>query len=203
MRLPSACVLALTVAACSTASDHPAPVATAVPPVTSGPPLTAARPPLGPGSIGYYRFPAVRGDVIVFAAEGDLWQVARTGGVASRLTSHLGNESSPAISADGATVAFSAAYEGPTEVYTMPRAGGTPVRRTFDGADAKVVGFAPDGALLYATRRYSTLPEMQLFRLDLTTGERTPVPLGQAADGCFSTDGRTLFFTRLRSESVV
>ena len=79
----------------------------------------------------------------------------------------------------------------------MPLAGGSPVRRTFDGGGARVVGFAPDGALVYATRRYSTLPDTQLFRLDLGTGERTPVPLAQAADGCWTPDGRTLFFTRL------
>lgn len=193
MRLLLACGLTLGLMACS-----PAPSNQSGPPAAGNggtPPAPGV--PGNAGSIGYYRFPALRGEIIVFAAEGDLWQVARTGGVASRLTSHLGNESSPAISADGTLVAFSAAYEGPTEVYTMPRAGGTPLRRTFDGADAKVVGFAPDGALLYATRRYSTLPETQLFRLDLATSARTPVPLAQAADGCFTPDGRTLFFTRL------
>lgn len=148
------------------------------------------------GTLGYYRFPTIRGDVVVFAAEGDLWQVSRSGGVASRLTSHPANESNPAISADGLTIAFSAAYEGPTEVYTMPRAGGTPVRRTFDGDSANVVGFAPDGALVYATRRYSTLPETQLVRLDLNTGERSLLPLAQASEGAWTTDGKTLFFTR-------
>ena len=38
-----------------------------------------------------------------------------------------------AISPDGRTIAFSASYEGPTEVYTMPIDGGLPVRRTFEG----------------------------------------------------------------------
>jgi tricorn protease len=146
---------------------------------------------------GYYRFPAIRGEVVVFAAEGDLWQVGRSGGVASRLTSHPANEACPALSPDGSTLAFSAAYEGPVEVYTMPLAGGSPLRRTFEGGGARVVGFAADGALLYATRTYSTLPETQLFRLDLETGARTAVPLAQAADGSYSADGRTLFFTRL------
>ncbi|HEY8087499.1 MAG TPA: hypothetical protein VIF09_06635, partial [Polyangiaceae bacterium] len=197
MRPLPACILALWFVACSTASDRPEPADTAaVPPVTSGPLLAPGHPPLGPGSRGYYRYPAVRGDVVVFAAEGDLWQVARAGGVATRLTSHMGNESSPAISADRTVLAFSASYEGPTEVYTMPAAGGTPVRRTFDG-DARVVGFAPDGTLLYASRQYSTLPDTQLFRLDLTTHQRTPLPLSEASDGCFTDDGRTLYFTRL------
>jgi tricorn protease len=148
-------------------------------------------------AVGYYRFPAIQGDRIVFGAEGDLWQVGRAGGVAARLTSHPADESYPAISPDGTTLAFSAAYEGPTEVYTMPLAGGSPVRRTYDGGGARVVGFASDGTLVYSTRRYSTLPDTQLFRIDLRTGERTPVPMAQAADGCWTPDGHTLFFTRL------
>jgi tricorn protease len=159
--------------------------------------LLAAAAPTDGAAVGYYRFPAIRGDVVVFGAEGDLWQVARSGGVAFRLTSHPADESYPAISQDGTTLAFSAAYEGPTEVYTMPLAGGAPVRRTFDGGGARVVGFAADGTVVYATRRYSTLPDTQLLRLDLRTGARTPVPLAQAADGCWTPDGRTLFFTRL------
>jgi tricorn protease len=157
----------------------------------------AAATPSNGAAVGYYRFPAIHGDTIVFGAEGDLWQVPRSGGVAWRLTSHPADEEYPALSADGTTLAFSAAYEGPMEVYTMPLAGGPPVRRTFEGGGARVVGFAPDGAVVYATRRYSTLPDTQLFRLDLRTGARTPVPLAQAADGCWTPDGRTLFFTRL------
>lgn len=197
MHLRLVFALALALIACSTPSDPTAPpIESAVASITSGPPLAPGHPPSGAGAIGYYRFPTIRGDIVVFAAEGDLWQVAASGGVATRLTSHLGNESSPAISADRTVLAFSAAYEGPTDVYTMPAAGGTPVRRTYDG-DATVIGFAPDGTLLYATRRYSTLPGTQLFRLDLTTGDRTPLPLAEAADGCFTDDGRTLFFTRV------
>jgi tricorn protease len=159
--------------------------------------LAAVAEPSPIASVGYYRFPAIHGDTIVFGAEGDLWQVSRSGGVAARLTSHPADEAYPAISPDGATLAFTAAYEGPTEVYTMPLAGGAPVRRTFDGGGARVVGFARDGALVYSTRRYSTLPDTQLFRLDLRTGERAAVPLAQAADGDWTPDGRTLFFTRL------
>ncbi len=148
------------------------------------------------GTVGYYRYPAIHGDTMVFAAEGDLWRVPRTGGLAVRLTSHPGEESSPAISPDGTTLAFSAAYEGPTEVYVMPLAGGLPQRRTFDGDTARVAGWTPDGQVLYATRRYSTLPDAQLARLDPRTGARTMVPLSQAGDGAFSPDGRTLVFTR-------
>src|SRR3954471_7130363 len=92
-------------------------------------------------SLGYYRFPAIAGNAVVFTAEGDLWRVPVGGGVAQRLTSNAGEESHAAISPDGKTIAFSASYEGPTEVYTMPADGGAPTRRTFEGGAATVVGW--------------------------------------------------------------
>jgi tricorn protease len=149
------------------------------------------------GRTGYYRFPAIHGDTIVFTSEGDLWTVDVKGGTARRLTSHAGLENFPAISPDGRTLAFSAQYEGPTEVYTMPLAGGLPERHTFAGQPAAVAGWTPDGKILYATRKYSTLPNAQLVVLDPATNAETLLPLSQAADGSFDAAGRTLYFTRL------
>ena len=110
------------------------------------------------GRSGYYRFPAIHGDTIVFTAEGDLWVVGAKGGAARRLTSNPGEETSAVISPDGTTVAFSAQYEGPMEVYTMSIEGGLPQRRTWEG-NAGVAAWMPDQRLLVGTRRYSTLPE--------------------------------------------
>ena len=148
-------------------------------------------------SLGYYRFPAIYGDAIVFTAEGDLWRVGVNGGVAQRLTTHPSEEARAAISPDGKSIAFSAAYEGPTEVYTVPVDGGVPVRQTFEGGNALVVGWSPSGEVLYTTRRFSTLPNTQLARVNPATGIRTLVPLAQASDGTFDSTGRTLYFTRL------
>src|SRR5579863_7138589 len=115
---------------------------------------------------GYYRYPSIHGDQVLFTAEGDIWQVSINGGVARRLTTHPGEETHAVYSPDGGTIAFSANYEGPTEVYTMPASGGLPTRRTFDGARATVVGWTPDGKILYATRHYATLPDTQLEAID-------------------------------------
>ena len=93
-------------------------------------------------------------------------------------------------------VAFSAQYEGPTEVYTMPIDGGVPMRRTFDGENAVVVGWTPDGKIMYQSLHYSTLPNRQLLTIDLKTGTVEPLPLSQASDGCMDVSGSTLYFTR-------
>jgi len=159
-----------------------------------------APPARAEGVLGYYREPALHGTTLVFVAEGDLWVVPLAGGTARRLTSHPGEEGSPAISPDGSTLAFTAEYEGPREVYTMPLAGGLPTRWTFEGSGGAVVGWTPAGEVLYATTAYSTLPSTQLVRLAVRgaeEGRRRLVPLAQAADGSFDDTGRTLFFTRL------
>ena len=156
-------------------------------------PLTAG----ATSTVGYYRFPAIHGDTVVFTAEGDLWRVGVEGGVAQRLTTHHGVESHATISPDGTLIAFSAQYEGPTEVYTMPLAGGLPVRRTYAGEGASVVGWTPDGKVLYSTRHYSTLPNTQLVMADVQSGSHAVVPLNQASDGVYGPDGHTLFFVRL------
>ena len=145
---------------------------------------------------GYYRYPALHGNTLVFAAEGDLWTVSVEGGTARRLTTHPGEETHPAISPDGKTLAFTATYEGPTEVYTMPLEGGRPVRRTYEADSSTVVGFTPEGRLIYTTRAFSTLPNPQLVTIDLATGKRTLIPLSQASDGSYDASGNTLFFVR-------
>jgi tricorn protease len=146
---------------------------------------------------GYYRYPALYDTTIVFTAEGDLWSVGIHGGEARRLTTGLREERDAAFSPDGRTLAFTASYEGPTEVYTMPIAGGVPVRRSWDGGGATVVGWTPDGRILYSTRHYSTLPNAQLVALDTATHDRTVLPLAQASDGVYGPDGKVLYFTRL------
>ena len=145
---------------------------------------------------GYYRYPAIHGNTLVFTAEGDLWKVPLRGGEATRLTTHLGQETRAAISPDGKTVAFTAHYEGAGEVYTIPIAGGRPSRITFDGETANVIGWTGQGRIIYATRHFSTLPNTQLVTVDPKTRAQTVIALAQASDGVWNPTG-TLFFTRL------
>jgi tricorn protease len=103
---------------------------------------------------GYYRFPAIHGDTVIFTAEGDLWSISTKGGEARRLTSNPGEESLATISPDGKTVAFSAEYEGPTDVYTMPIDGGLAKnlgrRRIARGMDSRRSRARANGPLLHS-----------------------------------------------------
>ena len=148
------------------------------------------------GFEGYYRFPNIHGNTVVFTAEGDLWTVPLEGGLARRLTTHTETEREAAISPDGQTIAFSASYEGPTEVYTMPIEGGLPTRWTYEQESSMVEGWKSDGKLFYSTYAYATLPDRQVVVLDPTTGTRDRVPLAQATEATFDEAGTTIYFVR-------
>ncbi len=148
------------------------------------------------GFEGYYRFPDLHEKTIIFAAEGDLWTVALSGGLAKRLTTHAEDEIYPSLSPDGKTVAFSASYEGPTEIYTMPIEGGLPTRWTYESDPSIMNNWTPDGQLVYQTRAFSKVPDNQLVAIDLKSKEKTRIPLAQASEATFNNTGNTLYFVR-------
>ena len=76
------------------------------------------------------RFPAIHGNQIVFTYAGDLYTVPANGGIARKLTTHVGMELFPRFSPDGKYIAFTGQYDGNTEVYLMPAEGGVPKRLT-------------------------------------------------------------------------
>ena len=143
---------------------------------------------------GYYSDPALHGDAIVFTAEGDLWSIDIHGGQARRLTTGTGTENKSSISPDGKTVAFRANYEGPAEVYTIPIDGGLPHRRTWDG-NSEPEGMGAGWAVAGFDRTLFN-PAQRRTGVISDNGGREMVPLAQAAQGAYSSDGRTLFFTR-------
>ena len=73
-----------------------------------------------------FQRPALSQDLVAFAYAGDLWTVPRAGGRATRLTIGVGIETAPVFSPDGKTIAFTGEYDGNTDVFTIPAAGGVP-----------------------------------------------------------------------------
>lgn len=158
--------------------------------------LTMSIPGNSQGFEGYYRYPDLHENTVIFAAEGDLWTVPLSGGLAQRLTTHAEEERYPRISPDGKTIAYSASYEGPTEIYTLPISGGLPTRWTYEADNSLTNGWTPDGRIVYDTRAYSTLPDRQLVTIDTKTWKKERIPLSQASEASYSGDGTTVYFVR-------
>src|SRR5947208_1574085 len=93
--------------------------------------------PQGADEARLLRFPAIHGDTVVFTYAGNLYTVSAQGGIARRLTSHDGFEMFARFSPDGKQLAFTAQYDGNTEVYLMPAEGGTPKRLTYTATLAR------------------------------------------------------------------
>ncbi|HEY3755036.1 MAG TPA: S41 family peptidase [Opitutaceae bacterium] len=89
------------------------------------------------GQTRLLRFPASNGQEVVFGYADQLYAVGPAGGVARRLTSSPGYAIFPHFSPDGKELAFTAQYDGNTEVYVMPAEGGEPKRITYTATLAR------------------------------------------------------------------
>jgi tricorn protease len=164
---------------------------------------------------GLIQFPTISpdGSLIVFSAAGDLWAVARTGGVATRLTSHPADDRRAIFSPDGKSIAFESERDGPRNLYiasidrVTDRAGGGvalgTVRRvtTVDRAQS-LGGFTSDGsALLFgASHEPSIFRSTRLYRVSINGG-----PIERITDAFgglprMSPDGSFITFTRGRAD---
>ncbi|HBX50229.1 MAG TPA: protease [Bacteroidales bacterium] len=160
------------------------------------------------------RFPAVHGSQVVFTYAGDLYTVARTGGVARKLTNDEGFEMFAKFSPDGKQIAFTGQYDGNTEIYVMPSEGGVPKRLTITatlnrddisdrmGPNNIVTTWTPDGKnILYRSRKQSFNDFVgQLFKVSADGGMSEEVPLSSGGFCSFSPDGKKLAFNRVFRE---
>jgi tricorn protease len=149
---------------------------------------------------GFYRYPTIGGGIIVFAAEGDLWKVPATGGVAMRLTAFEGDEAFPKLSPDGRLLAFTAQYEGNDDVYVMSAAGGEPLRLTFHPAPDQVLGWSPDGKILFRSRRDTPNNDFRIYKVSPEGGLPEMIPLEPAAWIGFEPQGSRVAFQKIGLE---
>jgi len=148
------------------------------------------------------RFPDVSADKIVFVYAGDLWTVAKDGGLARKLSSPKGQEIFPKFSPNGRMITFSGNYDGNTDIYVMPAVGGSPMRLTHHSGTDLVVEWYPDGKnILYRSRMNSPSYRFNRFFKQPVKGgmpEMLPLPYGELAS--FSPDGNRMAFQYISRE---
>ncbi len=139
--------------------------------------------------------PALSATHVAFIYAGDLWAARHDGSAVRRLTTDDGVESNPAFSPDGRRLAFSAQYEGNTDVYVVPVEGGVPTRLTWHpGADV-VQAFTADGAAVLFTsgRAVFTGRYTQLFKVAISGGMPELVPIPNVAEAVEGPGGRIAY----------
>jgi tricorn protease len=158
--------------------------------------LLAAAPAAAQIDARMLRQPDVSATQIAFVYAGDIWVAPKQGGVAVRLSSPRGEESFPRFSPDGKTLAYSANYDGNTDVYTVPVQGGDPSRLTWHPMTDRVLDWHPDGTrVLFASSRESGRQRYNQFYLVAAKGgpaEKLPIPYGEFA--AFSPDGKQVAY---------
>ncbi len=142
------------------------------------------------------RYADISATQIVFVYGGDLWLVDRAGGTALQLTHSLGEESYPRFSPDGTEIAYTARYNGNSDVFKISVNGGLPKAITNQSWADRTVEWHPDGkSILFASRReIGPRSSRQFFTVSNEGGhaERLPIPYGELAS--YSPDGSKLAY---------
>lgn len=159
------------------------------------------------------RFPTIFEDKIVFTCAGDLYSVDAAGGIARKLTNHEGFESFARFSPDGKQIAFTAQYDGNTEVYLMPAQGGLPQRLTFTatlgrddvsdrmGPNNIVFGWKNNQKIVFRSRmREFNSFKGQLYLASTTGDLPEQLPLSRGGFCSYSPDGQKLAYNRVFRE---
>lgn len=141
--------------------------------------------------------PDVSDTHITFVYGDDVWIMAKSGGIANRLSSPEGAESFPRFSPNGNMIAYTANYQGNDDVFVIEVNGGIPKRLTYHGMPDRVLGWSPDGnSVLFASSRESGRQRYsQFYTISIADGTLTklPVPYGEYAS--FSADGQKIAYT--------
>ena len=159
------------------------------------------------------RFPAIHGNQIVFTYAGDLYTVDKAGGTARKLTSSVGYEMFARFSPNGKNIAFTAQYDGNTEVYSMPAEGGIPKRLTHTatlgrddisdrmGPNNIVMTWRDDSTIVYRSRKQSFNDfKGQLFLASINGGLSKELPLPCGGYCSYNADKSKLAYNRVFRE---
>jgi len=148
--------------------------------------------------------PAISARAIAFAYAGDLWTADTDGKNPRKLTSDLGLESNPVFSPDGGWLAFSAQYEGNTDVYIVSAEGGIPRRLTWHPYPDMVQGFTPDGkSVLFISARYAfTRAWNHLFTVPIEGGFPEQLEIPYVSRAAYSPDGARIAYNPLGDAST-
>ena len=142
----------------------------------------------------YLRFPSIRGDLLTFVADDDVWLAPADGGRAWRISADRARAEDPMVSADGSLVAWTSWRDGPPEIYLAGTDGGATARVSYwSNAWTSLRGWSPAGEILATTaagqpfRHYTWAYAIPVADGHGRFAEHRRLPYGPVAD--LSVDG--------------
>ncbi|MGA7966776.1 MAG: DPP IV N-terminal domain-containing protein [Gammaproteobacteria bacterium] len=118
------------------------------------------------------------GSRIAFVADGAIWEVPATGGVAQLLVSDSAPDSRPLFSPDGRHLAFVSDKAGHGDIYLLNLTDGSLKRLTWSDVPDVPSGFSADGEWLYFTSGRNNIAHFgAVYRVRVSGG--TPMPVSQ------------------------
>jgi len=143
--------------------------------------------------------PAISATNIAFIYAEDLWIANPDGSQPRRLTVDEGIESDPHFSPDGKLIAFSAQYDGNTDVFIIPVEGGIPTRLTWHPGADYARGFTPDGSSVLFVSQASVFSAryFQFYTVKITGGFPEKLDIPNAWTGSYSPDGKFMAYNPL------
>jgi len=151
------------------------------------------------GEARFMTFPDISGDRILFTFEGDLYVVAREGGIPQRLTTNPGSEYAAKFSPDGKWIAFTGSYAGTTDIYVIPVEGGTPKRLSYFPGSSMTVGWTPDSRSVVFNSYYGRSPiarDPKLYKVSIDGSMPELLPVDRGVSCSFSEDGKRMLYVR-------
>ncbi len=147
--------------------------------------------------------PTISQSHIAFIYAEDLWVANLDGSQPRRLTIDKGIESNPVFSPDGKSIAFSADYDGNTDVFIVPVNGGVPKRLTWHPGMDITLGFSPDGkhVLFNSRRAVHTRRYTKLYQVSITGGYPSELEIPNAWYATYSSDAKQMAYTPIAERS--
>ncbi|MHC5260089.1 S41 family peptidase [Streptomyces sp. UC4497] len=145
----------------------------------------------------YLRFPHLHGELVVFAAEDDVWAAPLDGGRAWRVSADNMPVAGPRLSPDGETVAWTSRRDGAPEVHIAPVAGGPAKRLTHWGSwTTQVRGWTADGRVLATTTHgQASLRRSWARAVPLDGGPAETLPYGPVGGVAFGPGAQALLLS--------
>ena len=149
---------------------------------------------------GYLRYPHVRGSLLTFVAEDDVWlaPLREDGSVgrAWRVTSDRIKVSNPRLSPDARTLAWTSWLAPTPEVWTAPVSGGPALRLSWSGSeDTRVLGWMPNGDVLAVSSYHQPFSRYTwAYSLPMSGAVPVRLPWGPVSDAAI-TPRNTLLLT--------